>query len=42
MLILLAALLGLALAAVTYLYFERAGPRAGVPLIARALARKRR
>jgi hypothetical protein len=38
MLILLAALLGLALAAVTYLYFERAGPRAGVPLIARALA----
>ena len=38
MMILLAALLGLALAAVTYLYFERAGPRAGIPLIARALA----
>lgn len=38
MLILLAALLGLALAAVTYLHFERAGPRAGVPLLARALA----
>lgn len=38
MLILLAALLGLVLAAVTYLHFERAGPRAGVPLIARALA----
>ena len=38
MTILLAALLGLALAAVTYLYFERAGLRAGVPLIARALA----
>lgn len=38
MLILLAVLLGLILAAVTYLRFERAGPRAGVPLMARALA----